>query len=839
MSALYGRVELLALGAEDERQRASQALARGDFLLARIHAKSLLSRAPSSKIGLSLLAEAAEGAGLPEEATLALEPLTEALPWRADPWLRLGRARREAGESEQRVREAFERAAWATEGEAERQEALLELFDLDLRSNDPARASRWLDRAKLPDDPELLLRRAEHALATGAPEVIDLPVEGASLLDGRRALVLGRVLARRGEAAAIDWLLRAFILEADGAEAALSAYVAECRDVVLVSRARAVVGASGSLAKPRWAWAFARAEGRGEDARRALRQGAALGDEAAIRALLDEALLARDGVALASALEASAKAGSSSRDQAREEAARAISEALSRFARGDETAALDALDAIPEGVGAPFRDDLRASWMRGLLPEGSEARWPQILSELQRAARRLSRFDALSRVEALAIERERPLRVAVLGEFNAGKSTFLNALLGEDVAPTGILPTTATLHWLSWAADPFARILVNNRPDRLVALPDLKRALRELPTEEAEVERVLLHAPIELLRRVELLDTPGLNAGEDAHTEAALEAFEAAHFAIWVLDGTQALKDSERVSLEALRRLKIPVWVLVNKRDRLDEGARAQVLDHVREGLLSAGLVSYAEPAFISAKLALAGRLGDEDAYRASGWERVEEGLEAVVSESAMLRERALRRRAKSLLAELLPLARRGREAEIEARAARLSEEARMLEAASRLEGGRARASVVESAREAMRRLEEDLRPLVSLGGLRDASPAASEGARRYAIERAVLRLRPELLAACLREGRLIEVDPRVRSELAGRLDAFIAGAMAVSETPPALDALASAALPLLASVLRERASNHEEAAPLTALEARLVALDDALSREPPPGPSG
>ena len=53
--------------------------------------------------------------------------------------------------------------------------------------------------------------------------------------------------------------------------------------------------------------------------------------------------------------------------------------------------------------------------------------------------------DLERRAQGLRDELDRPLVLAILGEFNAGKSTLVNAFVGADVAPTGILPTTATL----------------------------------------------------------------------------------------------------------------------------------------------------------------------------------------------------------------------------------------------------------------------------------------------------------------------------------------------------------------------------------------------------------
>src|SRR4029079_4135032 len=128
----------------------------------------------------------------------------------------------------------------------------------------------------------------------------------------------------------------------------------------------------------------------------------------------------------------------------------------------------------------------RGIYARWLLAAG--AAWPTLLSELRRVAREAEELAARGAIEALAVERERPLRVAVVGEFNAGKSTFLNALLGEDVAPTGVLPTTATMHLVAWAPDPFARIVVRGAPDRVVPHVGLKAALKSLAADGARVE---------------------------------------------------------------------------------------------------------------------------------------------------------------------------------------------------------------------------------------------------------------------------------------------------------------------------------------------------------------
>jgi GTP-binding protein EngB required for normal cell division len=334
-------------------------------------------------------------------------------------------------------------------------------------------------------------------------------------------------------------------------------------------------------------------------------------------------------------------------------------------------------------------------------------------------------------LEAIAVDLERPLRVAIVGEFNAGKSSFINALLGEPVAPVGILPTTATLNRLVWAPDRFARIEREKAPDRVVPHAALKSTLAEL--DPASVLRVTICAPLELLKRVELIDTPGFNAPEAAHAETARAAFREAHVAVWLLDASQPLKDSERQRLDEIVQLGVPLVVLLNKRDRLasEEDVEA-TLAHTVSGLEGAGFSLECPPCAFSARLALAGRAGDEAALAASHWNEVEAVVdEVLVEREGRLRERVLRGRAARLSARLAQRAR----AHVETARARAEVEERrsraLLDAAARVRAERSRIeplleAVLEDARQA---LSTDVSPV--RGAVQDAA------ARRFISQRA------------------------------------------------------------------------------------------------------
>jgi hypothetical protein len=75
ISRFFGRVEIFARGLESERQEAELALAKGQPLEAREHARAILAEVPGSPLGLALLADAAEDAWLDHEAAGALSSL--------------------------------------------------------------------------------------------------------------------------------------------------------------------------------------------------------------------------------------------------------------------------------------------------------------------------------------------------------------------------------------------------------------------------------------------------------------------------------------------------------------------------------------------------------------------------------------------------------------------------------------------------------------------------------------------------------------------------------------------------------------------------------------------
>jgi GTP-binding protein EngB required for normal cell division len=330
-------------------------------------------------------------------------------------------------------------------------------------------------------------------------------------------------------------------------------------------------------------------------------------------------------------------------------------------------AALDALDPrqrlpLLDSVGGrraawahELRRDSYAAWLRPNLP----ANWRELLQETAALGEKLGDPGVMTPLTALAVDLERPLRVAVIGEFNAGKSTFVNALLGSAVVPTGVLPTTATVNHLVWGTERAAEIQLRSlEPNRTLAHAELGPALAAY--DPACIAQVEIRAPLELLRRLEIIDTPGFNAPEAAHAAAARQAIGDAHVVVWLLDAAQPFKASERAIGSELARLELPLVVLINKLDRLGNDELPLVLDHVTQALQQLGLRLEAPPLPLSARSAVTGRSGDALRLAASNWRAVEQLIERLLAaRSVALRERVMRQKLGRTLARLEESARR------------------------------------------------------------------------------------------------------------------------------------------------------------------------------------
>jgi small GTP-binding protein len=197
----------------------------------------------------------------------------------------------------------------------------------------------------------------------------------------------------------------------------------------------------------------------------------------------------------------------------------------------------------------------------------------------------LARDIRTTRIPKLEAER---FHLVVLGEFNHGKSTFVNALLGADILPTGITPTTASINHVVWAARPEARVMMASGESKYIEPTHLKEWVTVAGGRANEVTYVELGFPSELLRNnVVLVDTPGVNDLNEQRAEVTYGYMPRADAVVFLLDAGQALKDSEREFLRSrvLESARDRLIFVLGKMDMLSADERTAVLEYVRGGL--------------------------------------------------------------------------------------------------------------------------------------------------------------------------------------------------------------------------------------------------------------
>jgi hypothetical protein len=154
----------------------------------------------------------------------------------------------------------------------------------------------------------------------------------------------------------------------------------------------------------------------------------------------------------------------------------------------------------------------------------------QLVETLSQSAERLRVLrlpeDLIASLEQLAAQVDQPCVLAVVGRMKAGKSTFLNALLGEDLACVGVTETTATINYFRYGnpSDPSRpiRCCWRNGTQQNVDRAFLDRLQgNDLDTlRRAEgIDHLEYLLPHSFLREVTLVDTPGTTAVVDEHQD--------------------------------------------------------------------------------------------------------------------------------------------------------------------------------------------------------------------------------------------------------------------------------------------------------------------------------
>ena len=206
--------------------------------------------------------------------------------------------------------------------------------------------------------------------------------------------------------------------------------------------------------------------------------------------------------------------------------------------------------------------------------------------------------------------------LVVAGEFNSGKSAFVNALVGQPLLQEGVTPTTSQIYLLKYG-------------DKA----------EQKPVEKGVWQQT---APVEILQKISIVDTPGTNAILREHEALTAEFIPRSDLVLFITSADRPFTESERHFLTQIRDWGKKIVLVVNKVDILTEEAdREQVIAFVTES--ARNLVGEISAVFaVSAKQAQKAKMGQPQHWPASGFEPLEAFIRETLDDDGRFRLKLL-----------------------------------------------------------------------------------------------------------------------------------------------------------------------------------------------------
>ncbi|MBZ7969630.1 dynamin family protein [Campylobacter sp. RM3125] len=185
-------------------------------------------------------------------------------------------------------------------------------------------------------------------------------------------------------------------------------------------------------------------------------------------------------------------------------------------------------------------------------------------------------------LQEISFSLDKNINIAIIGQFSSGKSSLLNLILKKECLPTGVVPVTFKPTFLHYAKEYFLRVEFEDGSDLITDVENLA-LYTDQRNEIKKAKNLHIFAPIPLLKKITLIDTPGLNANKN-DTLTTLSELKNIHAAIWLsLIDNAGKKSEEEVIRENLEILGDYSICVLNQKDKLNQQELDNVLNYVKK----------------------------------------------------------------------------------------------------------------------------------------------------------------------------------------------------------------------------------------------------------------
>mgnify|MGYP005985004483 CR=1 FL=1 len=203
-----------------------------------------------------------------------------------------------------------------------------------------------------------------------------------------------------------------------------------------------------------------------------------------------------------------------------------------------------------------------------------------------------------------------PMEVAITGQFSAGKSTFLNALLSKNILPTGITPVTSKVNFINYGDEYKLKITYYSGAQEYAPIEAIADFTDQRQDEMNDIKYLTLYAPMDILKEISFVDTPGLNSQSQSDTDTTRRVLRDVGGIIWLTLIDNAGKQSEAKILEEyMEHFQDKTLCVLNQKDKFSEEQIQTTTKYVSEKFSK----YFAQVTPISAKMALDSRAQQKD----------------------------------------------------------------------------------------------------------------------------------------------------------------------------------------------------------------------------------
>ena len=235
---------------------------------------------------------------------------------------------------------------------------------------------------------------------------------------------------------------------------------------------------------------------------------------------------------------------------------------------------------------------------------------------------------------------EEQFNLVVIGQFKRGKSTFINALLSDNIVPSSILPLTSIVTIIQYSENKKAKVKFLDNHEEKVDIGEIEKYVTEKhnPENRLQVKEVYVYHPSEYLKKgVRIIDTPGIGSVFKHNTDVAYNFLPYCDAAVFLMSPDPPLGEAEIEFLKSVKVYTEKFFFVLNKIDIVSDDELDEVVEFnknlLKEYTSSEEINIYP----ISAKLALKAKLNkDRQLLEQSRMPVIEKALDEFIAKERM-----------------------------------------------------------------------------------------------------------------------------------------------------------------------------------------------------------